>query len=146
MARILATMAMLFLILPAGGKAQEFAASELTDMDRRAIRSVIERQLTALEHDDGELAFSYASPLLQRQFRNPERFLDVVKNEYPAVYHPRDVQFRALDATFDGPVQTVFLFGPDGEPVLALYYMQQQPDGGWKINGCALAAAPDIGI
>jgi hypothetical protein len=39
------------------------------------------------------------------------------------------------------PTQPVFLIGPDGVPVTAMYMMQKQPDGVWKIDGCYLNAS-----
>ena len=146
MARILAVITALFLLLPHAGLAQVEAIGNLTKSDRAAIRQVIKAQLSALEHDNAALAFSYASPMIQDEFGNPDAFLDMVRTSYPAVHHPRDVQFRELETTYNGPVQEVFFFGPDGEPVIGLYYMQKQRDGKWKINGCELAPAPDIGI
>ena len=32
----------------------------------------------------------------------------------------------------------VFLVGPDGKSYVALYTLQRQPDGSWRINGCTL--------
>jgi hypothetical protein len=40
-------------------------------------------------------------------------------------------------------VQRVLLVGPDGVPVTALYFMEQQPDGSWKISGCVLTISED---
>ena len=37
-----------------------------------------------------------------------------------------------------GPIQKVFITGPDGKNYIAAYGMQQQSDGTWKINGCSL--------
>lgn len=119
---------------------------DLTQADKTAIRQVIRAQLAAFRKDDADLAFSYASPLLQDKFGNAENFLDMVKTAYPSVYRPRDVQFRELETTTDGPVQKVFFFGPDGDPVLGLYLMQKQRNGKWKTNGCELAPAPDRAI
>ena len=119
---------------------------DLTQADKTAIRQVIRAQLAAFRKDDADLAFSYASPLLQDKFGNAENFLDMVKTAYPSVYRPRDVQFRELETTVDGPVQKVFFFGPDGDPVLGLYLMQKQRNGKWKTNGCELAPAPDRAI
>lgn len=119
---------------------------DLTQADKTAIRQVIRAQLAAFRKDDADLAFSYASPLLQDKFGNAENFLDMVKTAYPSVYRPRDVQFRELETTADGPVQKVFFFGPDGDPVLGLYLMQKQRNGKWKTNGCELAPAPDRAI
>lgn len=146
MTRILAAITALFLLLPAVGRAQQNPNWGLTDADRVAVRQVIEGQLSAFEHDDGPLAFSYASPLVQAQFRTPKQFLDMVKTAYPSIYRPHEVQFREFEATYDGPVQKVFLIGTDGEPVLGLYFMQKESDGSWKIKGCALTPAPDIRI
>jgi hypothetical protein len=146
MARILATIAAFLFLLPAVGWAEEDPTWGLTQADQAAIRQVIKAQLLALGHDDGALAFSYATPSVQDQFGSSAIFLDRVKTTYPAVYQPRDIQFRELEATYDGPVQKVFLFGHDGEPVLVLYFMQKQEDGNWKINGCEIVPAPDIGI
>ena len=35
-------------------------------------------------------------------------------------------------------VQKVFLVGPDGKSYVAVYSLQRQPDGSWRINGCTL--------
>ena len=144
MTRILATIVAILLLLPAIGRAQDDPVAGLTQADRAAIRQVIEAQLSALQHDDGALAFSYSSPFIQEKFGTPESFLRMVKTAFPAVYRPRDTQFRELDVSAELPVQQVFFIGPDGEPVLGLYLMEKQPDGSWKINGCKLATAPDI--
>ncbi len=144
MARILATIMAIFLFLPGIGQAKDDPTAGLTKADRAAIRKVIEAQLSALQHDDGALAFSYSSPFIQEKFGTPENFLRMVKTAFPPIYRPRDTQFRELDVSADSPVQQVFFIGPDGEPVLGLYLMEKQPDGSWKINGCKLAKAPDI--
>ncbi len=144
MARILAVMAMFFLLLPVVGHADGKSKDGLTKADRVAIRQVIKAQLAALQKDDGPLAFSYSSPFIHEKFGTPENFLRMVKTGFPQIYRPRDTQFRQLDASTGTPVQSVFFIGPDGEPVLGLYLMEKQPDGKWKINGCQLAKAPDV--
>lgn len=146
MVRVVAMIAALFGFMPAMGQAQEPAVGALTFADRVAIRQVVSAQLKALQKDDAPLAFSYASPAIRRQFGTPENFLRMVKTAYPSVYRPRDVQFRDIEATEDGPVQEVFFFAPNGEPELGLYYMEKEDDGNWKINGCQLTSAPDTSI
>ena len=44
------------------------------------------------------------------------------------------------------PIQEVYVTGQDGMAVLAVYTMQQQPDGAWKINGCSLYPVPDVSV
>jgi hypothetical protein len=34
------------------------------------------------------------------------------------------------------------VIGPDGQPALALYAMERQPDGSWRIAGCTLTRPP----
>src|SRR5713101_1670657 len=115
-------------------------AAQLGVADRAAIRTVIEQQLAAFQRDDGSAAFSLASPTIQQQFHSAENFMRMVRTGYPPVYRPRSVAFGDI-VTVDGDiVQRVELIGPDGAPALALYIMQRQPDGSWRINGCVLTA------
>lgn len=118
----------------------------LTDADRSSIRDVIEGQLAAFQRDDGAQAFSYASPTVRRQFVTPERFMHMVRTGYAPVYRPREVEFRDLVVAGDVPAQKVLLVGPDGVPVMAIYPMQRQADGSWKIDGCFLLAVGDRAI
>ena len=110
-----------------------------------AIRSVIEDQMAAFKVDDGPAAFAYASPSIQEMFQTPEIFMSMVKTGYAPVYRPQAVEFRELMLEARGPVQVVHIVGPDGRAVLARYSMEQQPDGSWRIDGCTLTAAPDVG-
>ena len=101
---------------------------DLTDTDRAAIRTVIERQLDALRQDDAASAFALASPEIQAKFKAPERFLTMVRTSYQP--HLSTVRSCFVISQHAGgqPTQAVLLVGPDGVPVLALYPMQQQPD------------------
>jgi len=126
------------LLLPAGGLARAQGEDESS-----AIRAVISRQLEAFGRDDGPGAFAFASPVIRAKFQTHEIFMDMVRRHYAPVYRPREVSFQALRAGPRGPVQEVLLVGPGGEAVTALYLMQRQPDGSWKINGVRLVKAPD---
>ena len=108
-----------------------------------AIRSVIESQLAAFQRDDGDEAFSYASPGIQRMFRTPENFMDMVRSGYAPVYRPQEFEFRTLHNRGGRLVQEILFVGPDGEPVTALYTMEQQEDGTWRISGVVFVTAND---
>ncbi|HYB09738.1 MAG TPA: DUF4864 domain-containing protein [Alphaproteobacteria bacterium] len=110
--------------------------------DQAAIRHVIESQLAAFARDDGVAAFAYASPGIQAKFGTADAFMEMVRTAYPSVYRPQTTEFRDLVAMPDGPVQKVLFVGPDGRAVLALYSMEREADGTWRISGCALAEAP----
>lgn len=111
---------------------------QVTDTDRTAIRSVIEQQLAALRRDDADGAFAFASPGIRTQFGTAKNFLAMVRASYQPVYRPRSVVFEDITSVEGIPTQQVLLLSPDGEPVRALYLMEKQSDGTWKINGCYL--------
>lgn len=110
----------------------------IAEADKAAIRRTIERQLDAFRRDDGAAAFAIASPEIQRQFGSPEVFMHMVRVGYPQVYRPQEVDFRQLVVADGVPNQAVLVVGPDGAAVMAVYRMQKQPDGSWRIDGCAL--------
>jgi hypothetical protein len=120
-------------------------ADEIDGAASAAIRSVIESQMAAFKVDDGPAAFAYASPGIQAQFQTPDYFMQMVKTGYQPVYRPQAVEFLELVQSERGPVQAVHVIGPDGRAVIALYSMERQPDGSWRIDGCTLTAAPDVG-
>ena len=66
----------------------------------------------------------------------------MVKGAYQPVYRPREVAFRDLRLVEGILVQEVFLVGPDGRAVIALYFMERQADGAWRINGVHLLEVP----
>jgi hypothetical protein len=111
--------------------------------DAAAIRAVIEQQLAAFQRDDGATAFSFASPGIREQFGTAENFMLMVRSGYQPVYRPREVAFGALTSVEGRLVQRVFLVGPDGVAVVALYTMERQADGSWKIAACYLTTSDD---
>jgi hypothetical protein len=115
----------------------------LTAADRQTIHSVIERQLLAFQQDDAERAFSCASPGIREKFGPAANFLRMVQVAYPAVYRPRSVLFETLVCIQCLPAQEVLFLSSEGTLMKALYLMQKQPDGSWKIDGCFLKASQD---
>jgi hypothetical protein len=112
---------------------------ELTAADRGAIRTVIERQLEAFRREDAIGAFAFASPEIQAKYGTPEYFMSIVKTFYEPVYRPRRMGGFTNLYMMDGQLtQPVLLVGPGGDFVVALYAMQRQPGGDWRILGCSL--------
>lgn len=106
--------------------------------DRAAIRDIIGRQVAAFRRDDGESAFALASPRVRQQFGSAANFIVMVQNGYAAVYRPREFAFGELTVEGGEAVQEVHVTGPDGAPATAVYLMQRQADGAWRIDGCVL--------
>lgn len=109
-------------------------------------RQVIEQQLSAFERDDAAGAYSYAAPELQAQFPDPDLFLYMVANHYPAVHRHRSVEFGPV-AEKDGAVaETVIFTDGDGRVWNALYTLEKQPEGAWKISSCVLARSDQVAL
>ena len=113
--------------------------STLPDSDWTAIKALIAEQLAALKAGDGSKAFTYASPGIREQFGNAGTFLEMVRTSYGALISARYTEFLE-GAVIEGRViQPLRLIGSDNSVLVALYTMERQPTGGWKIAGCILA-------
>lgn len=111
--------------------------------DKDTIKSIIESQLNAFAADDGAKAYSYAAPIVQNVFPTVENFMTMVTKGYPPVY--RNTKRIYGDVFEDGlgrPAMRVVLTGEDGKRYEAIYSMEQQPDGNWKIAGCVVLVIP----
>ena len=135
-----------FLLLFAAFLIVSPAAADSRAEERAAIIQVIERQIEAFRKGDPALAFSYASPKIQAQFKTPETFIQMVISGYMPVYRPRSVTFLDLVEDEGRLIQRATIEGPDGVAVMALYPMMRLPDGTWRIDGCALVPIPGKGI
>ncbi len=133
----------ILLMVSLGGPALAQEAGELGGQDRGAIRQVIESQLAAFQRDDAAGAFAFASPKIQQMFGDPATFMTMVRTGYEPVYRPRRFEFLDLRALQGQPAQEVFFVGPDGREVLAIYVMDRQPDGSWRIDGVYLVRPED---
>jgi hypothetical protein len=140
MHRVISVLTFLILLVPAPAFAE---SADVSEADREAIRAVVEDQLAAFQADDAIRAFSHASPMIRRMFGTPSNFIRMVATGYPPVYRPQAVEFQDIVSVDGTPTQRVFLIGPDGRSVIALYAMELQAGGVWKINGCFLVKAED---
>ena len=126
------------------GESAQAQSQVLSPADQQEVQSIIRRQLDAFRADDGTTAFGFASPDIQGMFGNADTFMKMVQQSYPQVYRPREIEFRDVVQLDGRPTQRVMLVGPDGKPVMALYAMERQPDGSWRIDGCMLGKADDM--
>ena len=114
-------------------------AEEISRQEALAIRAVISEQLDAFRRDDGLRAFALATAGIRARFGSAEVFIQMVRSAYPAVYRPQTVQFEVPELVDGTVIQPVMLTDADGRAWIALYPMERQPDGVWRINGCQLA-------
>jgi hypothetical protein len=104
-----------------------------------AIREVIGEQLAALKAGDAAKAMTYAAPGIREQFGTPENFMRMVREGYAALLEARRTQFLQGAVIDNAIVQPLRLVLPDDSVLVALYQMQRQDNGQWRIAGCWIA-------
>ncbi len=109
------------------------------------IQHVIESQIGALQDDDFALAFSFASPTIKGLFGTPENFGLMVKEGYPMVYRPSDVDMQDLREIAGNLWQRVRVVDEAGKTWFLDYMMIETPEG-WQINAVQILPAPEIGV
>jgi hypothetical protein len=114
-------------------------AQAQTAEEKAAMQQVVEGQLNALAADDGSTAYTFAAPIVQQVFPTVDVFMTMVKKGYRPVYRNSDRKFGEVSPdTLGRPAVHVTLTAEDGKHWEAVYSMEQQKDGSWKIAGCYL--------
>ena len=108
-----------------------------------AIETTIQNQFDAFLRDDVGTAFSFASPNIKGLFGTPENFGTMVRNGYPMVWRPSEVQYLELREVAGQLWQRVMVTDQAGRSHLLDYQMVQTPEG-WQINGVQLL--PSVGV
>ncbi len=120
-------------------------AQSISDTEKTEFQRIIAAQISAFRADDGPTAYSYAAPVVRNIFPTPEIFMSMVKRGYSPVYRPQSFNFtEALIDPLGRPAQKLLVVGPDGKTYEALYSMEKQPDGTWRISGCTLLEIPGL--
>jgi len=109
--------------------------------DVAAAQDVISAQEQAFSRDDAAAAYSYAAPAIRKLFPQAEIFMDMVQNSYAPVYRHRSFEFGEARAEGSWVAQRVHIIDGNGEAWEALYTLEQQGDGSFKITGCSLLKA-----
>ena len=118
-------------------------AQGISDTEAAEFQRTITSQLNAFTADDGAAAYGFAAPNIQRLFPTPEAFMSMVQKGYAPVYRRQSYSFGRIGNEMGGqPTQHVTIVDANGKAWTALYAMERQPDGSWKISGCSLVEAP----
>jgi hypothetical protein len=109
------------------------------------IRKTIQSQIEAFQADDFARAFTFASPTIKGMFGTPENFGAMVKQGYPMVYRPAEVQMMDLREVAGNLWQRVRITDQGGSGWY-LDYMMVETAEGWQINAVQILPAPDVGV
>jgi hypothetical protein len=119
------------------------SAQTVSDAEAQEFQRIITGQLNAFNADDGAGAYAFAAPTIKRLFPSPEIFMSMVQKGYPPIYRRQSYTFGRIGNEMGGaPTQHVTIIDQNGKAWTALYAMERQPDGSWKIVGCQLVEAP----
>ena len=108
------------------------------------IQDTIRAQIQAFQADDFAKAFSYASPTIHQLFGTPDNFGAMVKQGYPMVWHPAQVDMMDLRTVGGALWQRVRVTDAKGQSYLLDYQMVESP-AGWLINAVQMQKSPDVG-
>ncbi|MCW2225257.1 DUF4864 domain-containing protein [Bradyrhizobium japonicum] len=106
--------------------------------DVAAAQGVIRAQEQAFARDDAAAAYSYAAPAIKEIFPAPDIFMSMVQNGYAPVYRHKSFEFGESRSQGNWISQHVHIIDANGEAWEALYTLEQQSDGSYKITGCSL--------
>jgi hypothetical protein len=128
-------LAMLVAVL--AGSILPLAAEENVTAGQTIIRS----QEEAFGRDDAAAAYTFAAPGIKNMFQTPDIFMSMVRNGYAPVYRHRSFEFGEAK-TYEGKIyQRVHIIDANGDAWEALYTIEPQDDGTFKISGCVLKKA-----
>lgn len=101
-------------------------------------QTIIRSQEQALARDDAATAYAFAAPGIQEKFPSAEIFLEMVRQGYAPVYRHKSFEFGEARRVDGKIAQVVDIVDGEGVPWKALYMLEQQDDGSFKISGCTL--------
>lgn len=115
------------------------------EADFGAAQTVIDGQLRAFLSDDVAAAYSFAAPNIKRIFPTVDNFMAMVKQGYRPVHRPQQYSFgRSREISPGAIAQEVLIVGPAGKNWIAIYTLQRQPNGEFRITGVSLRASGDL--
>jgi len=106
--------------------------------DVSAAQGVIRAQEQAFARDDAAAAYSHAAPAIREIFPAPDIFMSMVQNGYAPIYRHKSFEFGESRSEGNWISQHVHIIDANGEAWEALYTLEQQADGSYKITGCSL--------
>ncbi|BBO07850.1 MULTISPECIES: DUF4864 domain-containing protein [Bradyrhizobium] len=109
--------------------------------DVATAQGVIRAQEQAFARDDAAAAYSHAAPAIKEIFPAPDIFMSLVQNGYAPVYRHKSFEFGDSKSEGGWIAQRVHIIDANGEAWEALYTLEQQADGSYKITGCSLLKA-----
>lgn len=114
-------------------------AETLSAPEAQQVQAVVMAQLKAFSEENAEAALAAATPEVRKSIGDAGRFLELVRGNYPMVYHPAGYAFLTPEVEKDQVIQVVAIRDADDKTWLALFSLERQPDHSWRIGSCIVA-------
>ena len=118
-----------------------FAAPAWAADDVANAQAAIRAQEQAFSRNDAAAAYSWASPAIKKLFPQADIFMVMVQNAYAPVWRHKSFEFGEARVEGKWVAQRVHIVDADGEAWEAIYTLEQDADGSFKITGCSLLKA-----
>ena len=104
-------------------------------------REVIRAQEQAFGRNDAAAAYSFAAPAIKKLFPRADIFMYMVQNSYAPVWRHKSFEFGEARTEGKWVAQRVHIVDEEGEAWEAMYTLELEADGNFKITGCSLLKA-----
>ena len=135
----------LILMMSWGAPALAQDTPPAAQVEQLPLQDIIRQQLDAFNARDVDLAWSFASPMIQGMFGNPGNFGVMVSEGYPMVWDNSAAKFLA-QREVDGRIYQQVMVQDTNGALHVLEYTMIQTAQGWKIDGVSLLPPPDVGV
>ena len=125
--------------------ASQFCAAAFAgEAEIKAAQGTIQNQLEAFKAGNDEAAYSFAAPNVKKIFPSLDIFMNMVTGAYKPVHKPQNYAFGKVEESSTQIIQQVMIVGPDGKDYEAVYTLELQPDGVYRITGVSLRASNSL--
>lgn len=132
-------------VLAQDGSEQEVVGS-LTVEDTIAIRQAVKAQLEAFAKDDAATAFELATPEKRMLIGSPDDFMQLIRESYEPIYRNKVLIFSETKVVEGMALQTVRVTDSYSRVWVAVFWMQQDEELNWKIDGCHLVETAIVSV
>lgn len=135
----------LILMMSWGAPALAQDTPPAAQVEQLPLQDIIRQQLDAFNARDVDLAWTFASPMIQGMFGDPGNFGVMVSEGYPMVWDNSAAKFMA-QREVDGRIYQQVMVQDTNGALHVLEYAMIQTAQGWKIDGVSLLPPPDVGV
>ncbi|MDQ9171671.1 DUF4864 domain-containing protein [Oxalobacteraceae bacterium R-40] len=122
------------------------AAQEAHGSVAQAVTQVVRSQLNAFAEDDAETAFKLSTASTRQLIGTPDGLLSVIKHKFTPIYRHRKAMFSEPEIINRSALQIVHLTDADNLVWIAIYQVEQEADGIWRVDGCQLFETRSMSI